>query len=389
MTRPVAFTDADRESLRALRRDLHRHPELSWKETETQARLERALVANGAADIRRVARTGLVARIPGRGRGRAVAIRGDIDALPITEATGLPYASVNPGVMHACGHDVHATWAVGAALLLAREPAAGDVLIVLQPAEELGEGARAILDAGVLDGAVAIFGGHVDRRFDVGQVVAQAGPLAASTDTFRIALRGHGGHGARPHLALDPIVGAAELVLALQTIVSRRLDPATPGVVTVGSVHAGTAPNVIPDVVELAGTIRATTPAARQLLVTEVGRFAHAVAATHGLTATVDVTQGTPPLENSPVAAAWAAAAVGDVLGGHANVPLGITNMGGEDFSFYLERMPGCFLRIGAREPGGAPMDVHTPRFAPAEDALFVGAGVLAQCARRASEAAG
>ena len=389
MTNPISISEADRELIRALRRDLHRQPELSWKEVRTQERLERALRECGATDIRRVASTGLTARIRGAGRGATVAIRGDIDALPITEETGLPFASENPGVMHACGHDMHASWTVGAALLLARDPAEGDVVIVLQPAEELGEGARAMLEAGALDGVQAIFGGHVDQRFDVGEVVAQAGPLAASTDTFRISIRGRGGHGARPHLTLDPVVGAAALILALQTIVSRRLDPAAPGVVTVGAIHGGQAPNVIPELVELAGTIRTTTPAARALLLSEVERLSSAVAAAHGLVASVGITEGTPPLVNPTDAAEWAATAVRDVLGADAIRPFGITNMGGEDFSFYLELMTGCFLRIGAREPGGVALDVHTPRFAPAEGALFTGSAVLAQCARIASSKLG
>jgi hippurate hydrolase len=384
----LPFTAADRALLTELRRDLHRYPELSWNEVRTQERLERALREIGASDIRRVATTGLVARIPGTNAGAPkVAIRGDIDALPITEATGLEFASLNPGVMHACGHDVHATWTVGAALLLARDPAAGDVVVILQPAEEVGEGAKAMLDSGALDGMRTIFGGHVDRRFDVGQVVAQAGPLAASADSFTIRLTGRGAHGARPHQAADPVVGSAALILALQTIVSRRLDPALPGVITVGSIHGGRAPNVIPDSVDLAGTIRATTAAARTLLATELTRVTHAVAVTHQLTANVLVSDGTPPLENSPDAAAWAATAVRDALGPSALQPLGTTNMAGEDFAYYLSRMSGCFMRIGAREPGGEHRDVHTPRFAPAEEAIFVGAAVLAQCARVAARA--
>jgi len=384
----LPFTAADRALLTELRRDLHRYPELSWNEVRTQERLERALREIGASDIRRVVTTGLVARIPGTNAGAPkVAIRGDIDALPITEATGLEFASLNPGVMHACGHDVHATWTVGAALLLARDPAAGDVVVILQPAEEVGEGAKAMLDSGALDGMRTIFGGHVDRRFDVGQVVAQAGPLAASADSFTIRLTGRGAHGARPHQAADPVVGSAALILALQTIVSRRLDPALPGVITVGSIHGGRAPNVIPDSVDLAGTIRATTAAARTLLATELTRVTHAVAVTHQLTANVLVSDGTPPLENSPDAAAWAATAVRDALGPSALQPLGTTNMAGEDFAYYLSRMSGCFMRIGAREPGGEHRDVHTPRFAPAEEAIFVGAAVLAQCARVAARA--
>lgn len=386
MSADLGFTAGDRRLLTELRRDLHRHPELSWHETRTQERLERVLHDTGVIDVRRVARTGLVARVRGRDPGAPViALRGDIDALPITEATGLEFASANDGVMHACGHDVHAAWAVGAALLLARSPAAGDVLVVLQPAEEVGEGAREVLASGALDGVRAVFGAHVDRRFAVGEVVAQEGPLAASTDTFSIVLRGEGAHGARPQEARDPVVGAAELILALQTIVSRRLDPSLPGVVTVAAVHAGRAANVIPETAELSGTIRATTVASRVLLIGEVERMAHAVAGTHRLTADVHITEGTPPIVNSREGAAWAAQAVRDVLGERALVPLGTSNMGGEDFAFYLEKMPGCFLRIGAREPGGEHRAAHTPRFYPAEDALFIGAAVLAQCARAAA----
>lgn len=382
------FTEAEAALLVELRRDLHAHPELSWNEVRTQARLEDALRGAGITEIRRVAETGLVARIPGTVPGAPViALRGDIDALPIHEATGLPYASHHDGVMHACGHDVHASWAVGAALLLHRTPAQGDVLIVLQPAEEVGQGASRVLDSGVLDGARAIFGAHVDRRIAVGQVVAQSGPLAASTDSFTISLTGAGAHGARPHEAADPVVGLAALVTALQTIVSRRLDPAQPGVVTVGMVHAGTAPNIIPESATLRGTVRATTAAARDLIVGEVDRLAFGVAAAYRLEAVVEWGERTPPVVNSPDGAQWAVAAATHVLGADAVVPLGTTNMGGEDFAFYLERLPGCFLRIGAREPGGDVIAAHSPRFQPAEASLFVGAAVLAECARVASRA--
>lgn len=380
------FTAADATLLIDLRRDLHAHPELSWQETRTQQRLEATLRTAGISDVRRIARTGLVARIPGRVPGAPViALRGDIDALPITEATGLPYASLTDGVMHACGHDVHASWAVGAALLLHRAPADGDVLVVLQPAEEVGQGAAEVLNSGALDGVRAIFGAHVDRRFPVGQVVAQAGPLAASTDSFTISLTGAGAHGARPHESADPVVGLAALVTALQTIISRRLDPAQPGVVTVGMVQAGTAPNIIPESATLRGTVRATTSAARDLLVGEVDHLSFAIAAAHRLQAVVTWGERTPPVVNSAHATGWALEAAVRVLGADAIVPLGTTNMGGEDFAFYLERIPGCFLRIGAREPGGEVIAAHSPRFYPAEESLLVGAAVLAECARVAS----
>jgi len=384
------FLPREIETLLELRRDLHAHPELSWKEERTADKLERALTALGARDVQRVAGTGVVARLPGKEPGLpTVALRGDIDALPIQEETGLPFASSVSGVMHACGHDVHATWTIGAGMLLSREPALGDVLLVLQPAEELGAGARAMLDTGALDGVAAIFGGHVDRRFEVGQIVADAGPLAASADEFRIELVGQGAHGARPHEAADPIVGAAALVTALQTIVSRRVDPSDAAVVSVGSIHAGTASNVIPERAMLTGTLRATTPRTRALLRAEVQRLAETVAATHRLTMTVTLPEGTPPVVNDSKAAATARAAAASLVGERNVVPFGLTNMGGEDFAYYQERFPGCFIRVGAREPGGERTPAHSPRFTVAEGAIFVGAAVLAECARQASDTLG
>lgn len=387
MLKPL-FTDDEATQLVALRRDLHMHPELSWHETRTQQQIETTLRAAGITDVRRIARTGLAVRIRGTdATAPTIAVRGDIDALPVEEATGIPFSSTTPGVMHACGHDIHAAWAVGAALLLHRSPARGDVLVILQPAEEVGAGASAVLESGVLENVAAIFGGHVDRRFEVGQVVAQAGPLAASSDTFTITLTGAGAHGARPQESADPVVGLAALVTALQTIVSRRLDPAQPGVVTVGMVNAGSAPNIIPESASLQGTVRATTPSARNLIVGEAERLASSIAAAYRLNAVVAWGRGTPPVINSTDGANWAVQAAQRVLGAEAVVPLGTTNMGAEDFAFYLERIPGCFLRIGAREPGGERTAAHSPRFLPAEESLFVGAAVLAECARVASTA--
>jgi amidohydrolase len=382
------FRDEDVSLLVDLRRDLHRHPELSWKEHRTAARLVDVVKSLGAVEVRTVANTGVVARFAGRDRhAPLVAVRGDIDALPIEEATGLPFTSTSPGVMHACGHDIHGTWAIGAALLLARQPAAGDVLVVLQPAEEVGEGAKAILDTGALDDVKAIFGGHVDRRFAVGQVVADAGPLAASADTFDIELLGKGAHGARPHESADPIVGAAALISALQTIVARRIDPAAAAVVTVGSIHAGTASNIIPERANLTGTLRATTPETRATIGNEVKRIAESIAESYRLTARVTVNLGTPPIVNPAEGSSWARQAAAAVLGEAAVVPFGLTNMGGEDFAFYLERIPGCFMRIGAREEGGERTAAHSPRFTAAEESIFVGAAVLAESARVASAA--
>ena len=386
------FSDELRDQLITLRRTLHQHPELSGHESDTATRLAGALVAvtarRGAVVQRLGAGNIVIGRIAGRRAGApVVAIRGDIDALPIQEETGLPFASQVPGVMHACGHDVHATWAVGAGALLAAAPAAGDVLIVLQPSEETGSGALDVIETGALDGVAAIFGGHVDRRFGVGQVVADEGPLAASTDTFSIELVGRGAHAARPHESADPIVGTGALIGALQTIVARRLNPAISAVVTIGTVHAGTATNIIPERAVITGTLRAVDPATRKLLREEVERIATATASTYRLDARVTMGIGTPPVVNPPQPTAWSREAVTSVLGRGALVPLGFLNLAGEDFAHYQERMPGCFMRIGAREPGGEAIPAHSPRFTAAESCIFVGAAVLAESARVASAA--
>lgn len=375
-----------RGRLLSLRRDIHRHPELAFQEERTAARLYDELATLDPVALDRVAGTGVLARIKGTDPAApVVAVRGDIDALPIEEDSGLEFSSEHPGLMHACGHDVHATWAVGAAYLLSERPARGDVLVVLQPAEEVGQGAEAILKSGALDGAVAIFGAHVDRRFDVGQVVAQPGSLAAAADSFAVELKGRGSHGARPHEGRDPIVGAAALVGALQTIISRRLSPGTPGVVSVGILRAGTAPNIIPETVHLEGTLRALDATTRELLHLEVDRVVRAIADAHGLEARLELEQGPPPIVNAAEPADWAREAVSGLLGAEAIVPLGTYNMAAEDFAFYLEKMTGCFLRVGAREPGGEFIPVHTPRFYAADESIFVGAAVLAETARIAS----
>lgn len=381
------------DTLRELRRELHRRPELSWQEEETRDRLAAALRDLSVSDLETVAGTGLVARIPGRDpEARPVAVRGDIDALPIQEETELPFASENEGVMHACGHDVHAAWAVGAAALLAREPAASDVLVVLQPAEEKGEGAEAVLESGVLDGARAIFGGHVDPDVPVGEVVVQSGPIAASADFFEIRLRGSGSHAAKPHESRDPVPAAGSLVSTLYSLTPRRLRPGQPGVVSVTVLHAGEAENVVPDEAVVRGTIRAADPEARSLLGREVARIAESVARTHRVEAEADIRPGVPPAVNSAEAAGWTRSTVEDLLGEEGALTLDRPVMAGEDFAFYLEELPGCFVRVGAREAGAGPDPdrggTHSPRFRPAEESLFVGAAVLAGAARRAADRA-
>ncbi len=382
------FTPLLTERLLALRRRLHRFPELSLEEEQSACALEAELALLRPAELRRVAGTGVIARIAGRDPSAPrVAIRGDIDALPIEEETGLPYSSERPGVMHACGHDVHATWAVGAAALLAAEPPAGDVWVVLQPAEELALGAKAVLASGSLEGVRAIFGGHVDRRFEIGQVVVQEGPLAASVDSFELELVGEGAHAARPHEARDPLLGAAQLVLALESLAPRRVAPGHPAVLTVASFQAGSADNVIPGRALLRGTLRATDPATRGLLREELEHITAHVAGAHRLSWNLRFTVETPPLRNEGAAVGWVRSAADSLLGAAAVVPLGQVNMGGEDFAFYLEQLPGCFFRVGAREKGGAVVAAHSPRFHAADEAILVGASLLAGAATVASAA--
>ncbi len=383
----ISLFDPDLQSrLVELRRDLHQHPELSFQEERTAQKLFDELAQLKPAALDRIAGTGVVARIQGKNpKAPVVAIRGDIDALPIQEATNLEFASQNTGVMHACGHDIHAAWTVGAAYLLTKNPAAGDVLMVLQPAEETGKGAAAILDTGILDSVSAIFGAHVDGRITVGKIVAEVGPLAASADIFRIELIGKGGHGARPHESVDPIIGAGALITALQTIVSHQLNPAQAGVVTVGMVHAGSAPNIIPERATLQGTIRAVDANTRQLLQDEVRRIAEATAEVFKLQANVEIESGTPPIVNPREPVSWARQAVTSLLGEDALVPLDALNMAGEDFALYMERMQGCFLRIGIRAQRGGIIPSHSPHFCAAEESIFIGATVLAEAARVAS----
>ena len=374
--------------LLTLRHDLHRDPELSLEETRTAERLESELSDINPKALRRVAGTGIIARLAGRDpNAPVVAIRGDIDALPVQEETGADFASETNGVMHACGHDVHAAWTVGAARLLTENPADGDVLVVLQPAEETAQGALAMIEAGGLDGVAAIIGAHVDMRYPLGTVVAQAGHMAASADEFVIKLTGAGSHAARPHEGINPIVGAATLVSALQEIIVRNVPPGTPAVLTVATFNSGAASNVIPEVASLTGTVRAVDTATRSVLHGEIIRVAEAVASAYGLAVEVEFLAGTPPLVNEATSVEWVREAARTLLGQDALVQLAEPNLGGEDFAFYLERSPGCFFRVGGRALEQETIPAHSSRFLPADDAVLVGAAVLAETVRVAARA--
>ena len=364
-----------------LRRDLHRHPELSWEEERTATRIAAELERLGLS-VRRVAGTGLIADLPGAAPGPIVALRADTDALPVHEETGLTFASEREGVMHACGHDGHSSMLLGAAeLLLAGPPPPCPVRLLWQPAEERGAGAVALIEAGALEGVELIFGGHLDRRFPAGTLIVSEGPVNASTDTFRVEITGQQGHGARPHETLDAVVAGSLLVTSLQTVVSREVNPAHPSVLTVGTFQAGTAGNVIAGQALLEGTIRAQDPEVRQHLIASLKRIGQAIGMLHGAKVEVSVKDGTPPVINPPGATAIARRAALEVTDPELVVPLPNANMGGEDFAYYLERVAGCYIRYGGLVPGRESFPAHSSQFDFDEAALGCGAAWLARVA--------
>ncbi len=370
-----------------LRRALHRWPELSWEETATAAAVAGELSRLGLAPRTGVAGTGVIADIPGRTDGPAIALRADMDALPIGEETGLPFASEVAGVMHACGHDGHTAMLVGAAeLLLAGDPPPVPVRLIFQPAEEQARGAPRMVEEGVLDGVAMIFGGHVDRHYAPGEVAITAGAVNASTDRFTIVIHGRGGHGARPHEALDAVVVGCLLVTALQTIVSREVDPAQPSVVSVGTFDAGSAPNVIAARAELGGTIRAHDPDVRERLRQALVRISGAIGELHGAEIVVSFSSGTPPVINTPEMAELARSAAVSALGPERVREMRRVNMGGEDFACFLEHIPGCYVRFGGRAEGAESFPAHSSRFQWDERALATGARWMAEVARMAGE---
>lgn len=370
-----------------LRRVLHEYPELSGQEAKTAAVICKFLEGLAIPYRPHVAGHGVVAEIPGPAGVPCVVLRADTDALPIQEETGLEFASVHDGVMHACGHDGHTTMLLGAAALLSEEanlPA--PVRLIFQPAEEKGTGALDMIKEGVLEGAGMIFGGHLDRHYQPGAIVVAEGAVNASSDNFSIEIIGQGAHGARPHESIDAVVVGSLMIMALQTIVSREIDPARPSVVSVGQFHAGTAPNVIAGQARLAGTVRAQDPVVRQQLLNSIRRIAESIAQLHGAKIHVTVTEGTPPLINSAEMAGLARRAAVETVG-EANVaPLKTANMGAEDFSYYMEKIPGAYVRFGGQVPGKEGYPAHSSKFDFDETALAVGAAYYRTIAKLAGE---
>ncbi len=371
----------------AVRRDLHQHPELSWQEERTAQKICETLDELGISYRRNLAKTGIVADIGAQPGLKCVALRADMDALPILEETGLPFRSQTDGVMHACGHDGHTSMLLGAAALLAGDNSlAAPVRLIFQPAEETGRGAQAMIAAGALDGAAMIFGGHVDRHFPLGTIMVTQGAVNASSDKFKITVAGRGGHAARPHETIDAIVVGSLLVMSIQTIVSREVNPAHPSVVTVGRFDAGTAANVIAGQATLEGSIRAQDPEVRESLQKSIRRISAAIAQLHGAQIDVEILDGTPPLINPAEGTAIARTAAAEAVGEDQVVAMKTANMGGEDFSYYLEHVGGCYVRFGTTIPGRDAFPAHSSRFDFDERALAIGARYYYEVAKTAGE---
>ncbi|HEX6024986.1 MAG TPA: amidohydrolase [Solirubrobacter sp.] len=364
------------EDVVAWRRHLHRNPEVSFHEHETAAFVADTLEGFGALEVERPTETSVVARL---GSGSpVVALRADIDALPIDEDSGVEFASERPGAMHACGHDGHTAMLLGAARELSGSSFDGEVRFIFQHAEELAPGgARDLVAAGVMENVSFVYGCHLWTPLEYGRVAAVPGPFMAAADFFTAAVSGRGGHGGLPHTAVDAIAAAADFVGSVQHVVSRRIDPLQPAVVTVGSFHAGEAPNVIPGRAELRGTTRSFDPGVRERLPRLIEEIGRGVCAAHGAEFELDYTFGYKPVVNDERATALVRDVVGDALiDGFEPI------MGGDDFSAYLAEAPGCYAFIGA----GGEFPHHHPRFRIDERALEIGTRLHVQVALRALE---
>ena len=367
------------------RRDLHKHPELSWQETRTCEKICQKLKSWGVS-YRVVAGTGIIADLnPGLTK-KCIAFRADIDALPIFEETGLEFSSVNNGVMHACGHDGHTSMLLGAVKTLVNENLPYSLRFIFQPGEEHGNGAICMIAEDALEDVAAIFGGHVDRHYKPGEIIISDGAVNASTDQFSIIINGQGGHGARPHESIDTVVVGSLIVMALQTIVSREVDPARPSVVSVGVFSAGTASNVIAGTAKLEGTIRALDNDVRYYLRQAIERVANSVGQLHNAQVIVKFIDGTPSLYNEAEMAELSRCAARTVVHEKQIKKLHTVNMGGEDFSYYLENVPGSYVRFGSQVKGRESFPAHSSKFDFDERVLAIGAAYFVAVAKIAGK---
>jgi amidohydrolase len=377
-----AVVEKHSDDLIEFRRDLHAHPELSWAERRTTDAVAERLTAGGLS-VTRLEGTGLLADIGDE--GPLVALRADLDALPVEDTTGQPWASVTPGVAHACGHDVHTVGLVGAGLALAeahhRGQLHGRVRLLFQPAEEvMPGGALHLMDRGALDGVRRIFMLHCDPTVDVGHVGVRDGALTGAADALSVRLSGRGGHTSRPHLTEDLTFALGKLVVELPAILSRRLDPRAGVSVVWGMVRAGAAHNVIPGGGYAAGTVRMLDAVAWGEAEALVRVLIDEIVAPYGVTAEIDYKRGVPPVVNEHLSTELLGAAVRRVLGNDGHVST-TQSLGGEDFGWYLDRVPGAMGRLGTRTPGGPTYDLHQGNLTVDERATPIASRVLAEAA--------
>ncbi|MBD8868661.1 amidohydrolase [Nocardioides donggukensis] len=378
----AATVDACEPELIEMRRDLHAHPELSWNEVRTTERIAVRLEAVGLR-VRRLPRSGLLAEVGDS--GPLVALRADLDALPVEDRTTEPWASTVSGVAHACGHDVHASALTGAGLALAEVHRAGllpgRVRLLFQPAEEvMPGGALDLMAQGALDGVSRVFGLHCDPTIDVGEVGLREGPLTGAADALQVDLKGKGGHTSRPHLTEDLTFALGKLVTELPAILSRRLDPRAGVSVVWGMVRAGATHNVIPATGRVAGTVRMLDAVAWADAERIIRELVDQIVGPYGVAAEITYQQGVPPVVNEHLATALLGRSIEAVLGEEGHVPTQ-QSLGGEDFGWYLDRVPGAMGRLGTRTPGGPTYDLHQGDLLVDERATAIGARVLAQVA--------
>ncbi len=367
-----------------LRRELHKYPEIAFNEYQTSERIAKELKKLGLDFKKGIAKTGVVALLNKRKKGRSVALRADMDALPIEEQTKFPYRSKNKGMMHACGHDVHMTCVIGAAKILTRlkDELPGKVKFIFQPSEEVPPGgAKPMIQAGVLENpkVSGIFGLHCDTSIPVGRIGVREGPTMAQADSFDVIVTGTGGHGARPHDGVDAIVVASQVIQALQTIPSRKINPLEPVVISVGKIEGGTARNIICDRVLLKGTARSLSKQVARRIPALLKTIISGITKSAGASFELDYSPGYPVLTNHPGATDLARATVAEMFGKQAVFEIKKPTMGGEDFAYYLQKVPGSFLRLGIRNPEKkAVYPWHHPKFTVDEDAITIGSAILA-----------
>ena len=368
------------EKISALRREIHKEPELGFDTEKTAQKVLDALNGLPLEIETGVAQNGIVATLTGREDGPTVGLRADMDALPITEETDLPFASEVEGKMHACGHDGHTSMLVGAAHALSgmRDRLRGTVRFVFQPAEEGGGGGQVMVDEGVAEGMDSIFALHLWPGLPFGTAATKAGPIMAAADAFEMEIRGTGGHGAMPNLASDTIVVAANVVTTLQTVVSREVDPVEPAVLTVGEIKAGTAFNIIPETAYLGGTVRTLNEDLRRRMPERIEAVARGVARGMRADANLDYTFSYPVTMNDENAANHALKTAEALFGEDSVLELPNPSMGGEDFSYFLQKVPGAFIWLGVGEDVSG---LHTPQFAFDEKILPRGSALLAALA--------